>query len=82
LTPNWRIEPNLAANVTLADRTVNISGIKLNVLQEVKPCVIDSVPRERGAGERARIGTGSADRGKHRAAARAGWLVSVNQSSP
>ena len=37
LTPNWRIEPNLAANVTLADRTVNISGIKLNVLQEVKP---------------------------------------------
>ena len=37
LLANWRIEPNLAANVTLADRTANISGFKLNVTQEVKP---------------------------------------------
>ncbi len=37
LLPNWRIEPNLAANVALADRSVNISGVRLNVTQEVKP---------------------------------------------
>ncbi len=37
LTPNWRIEPNLAANVTLADRNANISGFQLNVTKEVKP---------------------------------------------
>ena len=37
LQPNWRIEPNLTANVALADRAMNISGIKLNVMQEVKP---------------------------------------------
>jgi hypothetical protein len=37
LQPNWRIEPNLSANVALADRSVNISGIRLNVMQEVKP---------------------------------------------
>jgi hypothetical protein len=37
LLPNWRIEPNLAANVVLADRAVNISGVRLNVMQEVRP---------------------------------------------
>ncbi len=37
LQPNWRIEPNLTANVALAERAMNISGIKLNVMQEVKP---------------------------------------------
>jgi len=37
LQTNWRIEPNLTANVALADRAMNISGIKLNVMQEVKP---------------------------------------------
>ncbi len=37
LLPNWRIEPNLAANVALADRAVNIHGVRLNVMQEVKP---------------------------------------------
>jgi len=37
LQPNWRIEPNLTANVALTDRAVTIAGIKLNVLQEVKP---------------------------------------------
>lgn len=37
LQPNWRIEPNLAANVVLAERNVNISGMRINVTQEVKP---------------------------------------------
>jgi len=38
LQPNWRIEPNLTANVALADRNVNLGGgVRLNVTQEVKP---------------------------------------------
>jgi uncharacterized protein DUF4403 len=37
LTPNWRIEPNLAAKVALADRKISISGFKFDVLKEVKP---------------------------------------------
>ena len=39
LTPAWRIEPRLAANVALTDRAVNISGVTLNVLKEVKPYI-------------------------------------------
>ncbi|MBM3530194.1 MAG: DUF4403 family protein [Alphaproteobacteria bacterium] len=37
LLPNWRIEPNLAANVSLAETGMTIAGIKLNVGNEVKP---------------------------------------------
>jgi hypothetical protein len=37
LQPNWRIDPNLSANVALADRALNISGIRINVMQEIKP---------------------------------------------
>jgi len=37
LQPNWRIEPNLTANVALADRAMSIAGVRLNVMQEVKP---------------------------------------------
>ena len=46
LTPNWRIEPNLAAKVALADRTINISGVKLDVLKEVKPYLDRTVNEE------------------------------------
>jgi hypothetical protein len=37
LLPNWRIEPNLTGNVTLAESGMTIAGIKLNVGNEVKP---------------------------------------------
>ena len=37
LQSNWRIEPNLTGQVTVADGGVTIAGIKLNVGGEVKP---------------------------------------------
>ena len=37
LTQNWRIEPNLSGQVTIADGGLTIAGVKLNVASEVKP---------------------------------------------
>src|SRR5262249_20613096 len=37
LTPAWRMEPNLAAQVALADASLSILGVKVNVPNEVKP---------------------------------------------
>jgi len=36
LTPAWRMEPNLAAQVALADASLSILGLKVNVPNEVK----------------------------------------------
>ncbi len=54
LLANWRIEPNLTANVALADRSANISGVKLNVTQEVKP-MLDRTVNEQMAKLQAQI---------------------------
>jgi hypothetical protein len=37
LTANWRIEPNLAAQVALGDSAVSIAGVKIAVSNQVKP---------------------------------------------
>jgi hypothetical protein len=37
LQPQWRMEPNLAGQVALADASMAIMGMKLNVANEVKP---------------------------------------------
>jgi hypothetical protein len=37
VTANWRIEPNLNAQVSLADASVSVSGVPLNIGNEVKP---------------------------------------------
>src|SRR5262245_47113454 len=37
ITANWRLEPNLTAQVALADATMSITGIPLNVANEVQP---------------------------------------------
>jgi Domain of unknown function (DUF4403) len=37
LLPGWRLEPNLAGQVTLADASMSILGLKLNIANEVKP---------------------------------------------
>ena len=37
LLPAWRVEPNLAAQVTVADASMAIMGVKLNIGNEVKP---------------------------------------------
>jgi hypothetical protein len=39
LTVNWRLEPNLSAQVALADSTVTLAGIKINVSSEAKPLI-------------------------------------------
>jgi len=43
LLPNWRIEPNLTGQVALAETSLNIAGIKLNVANEVKPLLDSTV---------------------------------------
>lgn len=37
LTPEWRLEPNLAAQVSIADGGLRIAGVNLSVANEVKP---------------------------------------------
>jgi hypothetical protein len=46
LLPTWRIEPNLAGNVALADGGVQIAGLKLNVSNEVKPLLDKTVSEQ------------------------------------
>jgi len=37
LLPGWRLEPNLAAQVTIADATASILGLNFNLSNEMKP---------------------------------------------
>jgi hypothetical protein len=37
LAANWRVDPNLAAQVNLADTNLNASGIRLNVADQIRP---------------------------------------------
>jgi len=37
LTPNWRIDPNMSARVDIADSSLTIAGIRINVPQQIKP---------------------------------------------
>jgi hypothetical protein len=37
ILPNWRLEPNLTAQVSIGDAGLSIAGIKLGVSNEVKP---------------------------------------------
>jgi hypothetical protein len=48
LTTNWRLEPNLTAQVSLSDSAVSIAGIKLNMSNEAKP-LIDRATNEQVA---------------------------------
>jgi hypothetical protein len=45
LQPNWRIEPNLSGSVSIGDGGMQIAGIKLNVSDQVKP-LLDQTVRE------------------------------------
>jgi predicted small integral membrane protein len=45
LAANWRIEPNLAAQITLGDTNVAVAGARINVPAQVKP-VIDKAVNE------------------------------------
>ena len=54
LAANWRLEPNLTAQVTLSDTNVSIAGARINVPAEVKP-VIDRAVNDQLAAVQARI---------------------------
>jgi predicted small integral membrane protein len=43
LTPNWRIEPSLTAQVTLGDTNASVSGVRINVPAQVKPMIDNAV---------------------------------------
>lgn len=54
IAPNWRLSPNLAAQVNVVDVALPIAGIKLSVSSEVKP-VLDSMVREQTNALEARV---------------------------
>jgi hypothetical protein len=43
IATNWRLEPNLTAQVAMGENAVSVSGIKLNVGKEVKPLIDKAV---------------------------------------
>ena len=54
LTPNWRIEPGLAASVSLGDTAISVAGARISVPAQVKP-VIDRAVNEQLAATQARL---------------------------
>jgi hypothetical protein len=53
LTTNWRVDPNIAAQVNLADTNLNASGIRLNVNDQIRP-LMDKMLEEQLASVRER----------------------------
>jgi len=37
LLPNWRVEPNLTSQVTIADASLSVMGMKLSVPDSIRP---------------------------------------------
>jgi hypothetical protein len=54
LAANWRIEPNLAGQVTLSDSSLTVAGARVNVPAQIKP-VIDKNVADQLAAAGARI---------------------------
>ena len=54
LLPAWRMEPNLTAQVAIADASLSILGVKLSVSNEVKP-LLDRTVNEQMAALQARL---------------------------
>ncbi len=51
LAPTWRLELNLAAQVTISDGGLNLAGVRLNVANEVKPLLDRSIANQVNAVE-------------------------------
>jgi hypothetical protein len=49
IAPNWRLSPNLTAQVNVVDVALPIAGIKLSVSNEVKPALDDMVRQQTNA---------------------------------
>ena len=43
LLPGWRLQPNLASQVTIVDASVTIMGMRFSLSQEMKPMVENTV---------------------------------------
>jgi hypothetical protein len=54
LSPNWRVDPGLTAQVSLADTNLNASGIRLNVNDQIRP-LMDKMVEEQLAQVRERL---------------------------
>ncbi len=54
ITPDWRLDPNLAAQVNIGDGALNVAGLKISVAREVKP-MIDKTVNEQIAALDARL---------------------------
>jgi hypothetical protein len=54
LVANWRVDPNLTAQVDLGDTSLSVAGVRVNVPAQVKP-VIDKAVNEQLASTQARI---------------------------
>jgi hypothetical protein len=54
LAASWHVEPNLAAQVTLADSSLSVAGARVNVPAQVKP-LIDKTVADQVAAAEARI---------------------------
>ncbi len=58
LLPEWRVQPNLAAQVSIADATISIMGMKLTLSNELKPMVERTI-NEQVASLQERVGNSS-----------------------
>ena len=54
LSPNWRLEPNLTAQVNLSDTSLTVAGARVNVPAQMKP-VIDKAINDQLAAVQARL---------------------------
>jgi hypothetical protein len=54
LSPNWRVEPNLTAQVNLSDTSLSVAGVHVNVPAQMKP-VIDKAVNDQLAAVQARL---------------------------
>lgn len=43
ITNNWRLEPNLAAQISLGDSAISLVGIKINMANEARPLIDKAV---------------------------------------
>ena len=49
LTANWRLEPNMTAQVALGDSALSLAGMKINMANEAKPLIDREVNAQIGA---------------------------------
>jgi len=49
LNANWRLEPNLAAQVTIAETSLSVAGVRVRVGNDIKPLIDKSVGEQVGA---------------------------------